>query len=301
VAGSLGRLPKRLMRLYHLQNLLGASLGMAGAQVDRSGPGSRLQTVKRIGAHTQVENPRSVLNVDDNPAARFVRTRVLERAGFVVAEVDNAAQAIEQAPDASLVLLDVRLPDGDGFTVCEQVKAVAPDIPVVMVTSVYRTSASRRDAFAVGADAYLLEPVPADQLVRTVESLIHGSRETRPAAAAPWIVTDWLGHILDLSDDAAKLLNLSPRGARGRSLPTFFVDHRQGLIADVRRASEGLIIERVRMLRPRERRPVRVRVDVSELPKASSGERTELHWVLTPEPTETAGAGYIPTTRRPES
>ena len=92
---------------------------------------------------------KTVLNVDDHAPARFLRTRILQRAGFGVDEAETAADAIERAGKASLVLLDVRLPDGDGFAVCEEVKRKSPATPVVMVTSVYRTAQARRDAFAV--------------------------------------------------------------------------------------------------------------------------------------------------------
>src|SRR4051812_26069425 len=136
-----------------------------------------------------METLKTVLNVDDHAPARFVRTRILQRAGFGVDEVDNAAQAVERAPAASLLLLDVRLPDGDGFSVCEQVKKVAPSLPIVMVTSVYRTAQARRDAFAVGADAFLLEPVSADQLIRTVETLINRKEEPRRDVPEAWVRT----------------------------------------------------------------------------------------------------------------
>src|SRR5687767_1131902 len=112
---------------------------------------------------------KTVLNVEDHAPARFLRTRILQRAGFGVDEVDSAAQAVERAATASLMLLDIRLPDGDGYTVCEKVKSAYPNLPVVMVTSVYRTAQARRDAFAVGADAFLLEPVEPERLVRRSE------------------------------------------------------------------------------------------------------------------------------------
>ena len=128
-----------------------------------------------------VDVTKTILNVDDHAPARFVRTRILQKAGYGVDEADNAAVAIELASQAALVLLDVRLPDADGFTVCEQMKKVAPALPVVMVTSVYRTAQARRDAFAVGADAFLLEPMAPEQLVRTVEGLLNRPADTRPA------------------------------------------------------------------------------------------------------------------------
>src|SRR5689334_10512237 len=162
---------------------------------------------------------RPVLNVDDHAPARFLRTRILQRAGFGVDEAGSAADAIERAPESSLVLLDVKLPDGDGFSVCEAVKRAAPTLPIVMVTSVYRTAQARRDAFAVGADAFLLEPIAPEQLVRTIETLLKrkGGEPVRDLGEA-WVVTDAVGEILDISTEAARMLNLSPRGLRGRNL-----------------------------------------------------------------------------------
>jgi len=229
-----------------------------------------------------VDVTKTILNVDDHAPARFVRTRILQKAGYGVDEADSGAGAIERASEASLVLLDVRLPDADGFTVCEQVKKVKPALPVVMVTSVYRTAQARRDAFAVGADAFLLEPIAPEQLIRTVESLLNRPTDSRPAVAEVWILTDAVGNILDLSLEATKLLNLSARGARGRSLPAFFTDNRSKLITEVLRASEGLIIDRVGTLQPRDRRALRVHLDVSPQPH-HHGERVQLRWVISPE------------------
>src|SRR3954468_12794686 len=95
-------------------------------------------------APPQRMDTRPVLNVDEHAPARFLRTRILQRAGFGVDEADSAASAIARAPNASLLLLDVKLPDGDGFSVCEKVKQSAPGLPVVIVTSVYRTAQARR-------------------------------------------------------------------------------------------------------------------------------------------------------------
>ncbi len=225
---------------------------------------------------------RPVLNVDDHAPARFLRTRILQRAGFGVDEVDSAAGAIERAPDASLVLLDVKLPDGDGFSVCEAVKRAAPHIPVVMVTSVYRTTQARRDAFAVGADAFLLEPIAPEQLVRTIETLLKRKGEPGPTVGDAWVITDAVGDIQDISVEAARMLNLSPRGLRGRNLPAFITDNRPRLIGELLRAAEGLLIDRMSTLQPRDRRPMRVHLDVSALP-GNAGERVQLRWILSPE------------------
>jgi DNA-binding response OmpR family regulator len=229
-----------------------------------------------------MNDTKALLNVDDHAPTRFVRTRILERAGFRVDEADNAAEAMKRGPDASLLLLDVRLPDGDGFGVCEEVKKMAPAVPVVMITSVYRDPEARVEGLGRGADAFLLEPVAADQLVRTVDALIRRGAADPGAQAETSIVTDWVGTIIDLSDKASELLNLSRRGARGRKLTTFFIENRCELIREVQRASDGRVVEKTNTLQPRDRRVVRVHIEVSSLPNLP-GDRIQLQWVLTPE------------------
>jgi DNA-binding NarL/FixJ family response regulator len=69
----------------------------------------------------------TVLIVDDHESFRGFARRLLEAGGLtVVGEADTARQAIEQARqlDPDVVLLDVKLPDGDGFTVAEQITSV---------------------------------------------------------------------------------------------------------------------------------------------------------------------------------
>src|SRR5687768_14157155 len=140
-----------------------------------------------------------ILNVEDDSPARFLKSRILERAGFRVVEAVTAADAVRSAAadDLRLVLLDLRLPDGDGFMVCEQIKATRPTLPVVMITSTYGTAQGRQDGLASGADAYLIEPVPADRLVQVVRRFL----EPGTAAATEldaWIVTDDRGVMVEI-------------------------------------------------------------------------------------------------------
>ncbi len=223
-----------------------------------------------------------ILNVEDDTPARFLKSRILERAGFQVIEAVTAADAVRSAADDSLhlVLLDLRLPDGDGFMVCEQIKASRPKLPVVMITSTYATSQGRQDGLASGADAYLIEPVPAERLVQVVRRFLDpGPGETTDAEA--WIVTDDRGLMLEISGPGHRLLNLSARGALGRALPPFFDGERHQVFIDMSHALDGQITRRDAVLRPRDRRPFSVRFEISrESAPASSVPR--LRWVLEP-------------------
>ena len=223
-----------------------------------------------------------ILNVEDDSPARFLKSRILERAGFSVVEAVTAADAVRSAAadDLRLVLLDLRLPDGDGFMVCEQIKASRPTLPVVMITSTYATAQGRHDGLASGADAYLIEPVPADRLVHIIRRFLEPG-PTRSTELDAWIVTDDRGVMVEISGPGHRLLNLSARGALGRALPPFFDGERHQLFIDMSRALEGAVINRTAAFRPRDRRPFQLRYEICR--EILTGTATpRLRWVLEP-------------------
>src|SRR5688572_22535215 len=103
----------------------------------------------------------SILVAEDHAPSRYVRARVLTDAGYRIVQSDSAAATLDAVADSGatlgLVLLDVGLPDGNGFDVCTHIKAAHPRLPVILVSAVYRTAHARRDGLATGADAYLVD------------------------------------------------------------------------------------------------------------------------------------------------
>jgi CheY-like chemotaxis protein len=106
---------------------------------------------------------RRILVVDDEPTIRDMLHAALELRTdrYDVIEAGNAVEAVSmartEAPD--LVLLDVLMPDHDGFWVCETLKhdPTTAHIPVVMLTSMTLDS-DRQRATEAGADAYVVKP-----------------------------------------------------------------------------------------------------------------------------------------------
>jgi len=115
-----------------------------------------------------------IVNVDDHDPSRFLRTRILTDEGYQVVEAATAATAREYAvrDDVELTLLDIGLPDGNGIDICHTLKRDRPFAPVVIVSSTHRTTQARLDGLAAGADAYLMEPVPAKQLVGIIRGFL---------------------------------------------------------------------------------------------------------------------------------
>ena len=221
-----------------------------------------------------------ILNVDDDAPARFLRSRILERAGYEVREADTAAQAVSACLSnrpPRLVLLDVALPDGNGFDVCERIKRARPDISVVLITAVYNAAHHRRDGFHVGADEYLVAPVPPDALVTAIARFLRPER-AEPDAPLPMVVTDKDGSILSANAAAARLLNVTPRGLQERSMLAFFAPGRERVASLAEGARRGFVTQGRATVRPRDRRPFQVKVEISA-PFERGG---ALEWVIEP-------------------
>jgi len=117
-----------------------------------------------------------VLNVEDQPEARYVRSRVLRAAGFDVLETGWGEEAIRLAETRhpAVVLLDVKLPDLDGFEVCRRIKG-RTSVPVLMISALLTEDWCRVEGLRSGASSYLVEPVDVGTLVESVRALVAGA------------------------------------------------------------------------------------------------------------------------------
>ncbi|MDP9348414.1 MAG: response regulator, partial [Gemmatimonadota bacterium] len=117
----------------------------------------------------------TILNVDDYPAGRYASSRLLRQAGFEVVEAATGMEALaraEEEPD--LVILDVNLPDVNGFEVCRRLRENprTASIPVLHLSAAYRDPDHRVQGLEMGADAYLMQPVEPRELLATVRALL---------------------------------------------------------------------------------------------------------------------------------
>jgi PAS domain S-box-containing protein len=135
-----------------------------------------------------------VLNVNDDEANRYMVTRILEQAGYTVAEAVDGREALLLARrKPQIVILDVKLPDISGLEVCRRLKA-DPElrkIPVLQTSATFISAERRVEGLDSGADAYLAQPIEPPELVATVRSLLRTQRVEAElkAASEDWRLT----------------------------------------------------------------------------------------------------------------
>jgi DNA-binding response OmpR family regulator len=128
----------------------------------------------------------TVLVVDDDPAARRLVAIWLEERGFEVHGAQDGETGVREAarlnPDA--VLLDWRLPDEAGPSVCRRLSDIVPR-PVILMLTGLDDPRDRDAARKAGADDFLVKGLDPDTLADRIRNLIGGARFSRTAAPAP--------------------------------------------------------------------------------------------------------------------
>lgn len=126
--------------------------------------------------------PKRILIIEDEPHIVMGLRDALEFEGFVVLSAgkgkDGVALAKAEAPDA--VILDLMLPDINGYAVCEELRRFSPFVPIIMLTARSQETDKIRGLDA-GADDYVTKPFSVNELIARMRAIFR--RATRPSAA----------------------------------------------------------------------------------------------------------------------
>jgi len=118
-----------------------------------------------------------LLVVEDEPNIRELLATSLRYAGFEVHVAANGATALQQAAehDPDLVVLDVMLPDMDGFTVTRKLREAGRTLPIVFVTA--RDSLDDKiQGLTVGGDDYVTKPFSLEEVVARIRAVLRRTR-----------------------------------------------------------------------------------------------------------------------------
>ncbi len=209
--------------------------------------------------------PHTILVVDDDADQRFIVTRVLKKSGYQVTESDRGEDAIKRArqmlPD--LILLDVVMPEMDGFETCRRIKS-DPQIGqrfVILMSNFKKSPEHQAAGLDAGADGFISRPFNTREFVARIRSIMRIKaveqqlrmqqqwlRVTMSSVGDGLIATDDQARVLFINAVASRLTGWSPEAIASQPIEKIFpiVDSVSGqaLKSPVARVlTEGQIIE----------------------------------------------------------
>jgi DNA-binding NarL/FixJ family response regulator len=178
-----------------------------------------------VTAETTSQDPITVFLLDDHEVVRDGLRALLEAAGMtVVGEAGTEAEALRRLPAVrpQVAVLDVELPDGDGVTVCREIRAVLPDTAVLMLTS-HDDDEALFASIMAGAAGYVLKQVRGNDLVDGVRRVAAGQSLLDPSVTAAVLERLRRGpqedqRLAGLTDQERKVLDLVADGMTNRQI-----------------------------------------------------------------------------------
>ncbi len=160
--------------------------------------------------------PRTVLVVDDERDTNDILASLVQAQGFEPIQVFSGAQTLAAVAERqpALILLDLMLPDIDGFELCDRLKRSRETnlIPIIMVTAL-QDAHHRAAGVRVGANGYLTKPFKAEQLYEMMQKVLDWSEEHRKRGTTGEIhfdIRSELAYLAQANDMLADLFAHTP-------------------------------------------------------------------------------------------
>lgn len=155
---------------------------------------------------------KTILLVEDDLRIRKIVLDYFESEGFTVLEADNGSRAIDIIKNrlVDLLILDIMLPQVDGWTVCRTTRALS-NLPIIILTARAQEE-DRLLGFELGADDYVTKPFSPRELVARAKALLKRSGDLQASSPELWrlgpVKIDRLSHQVFLDEE---LIYLSPK------------------------------------------------------------------------------------------
>lgn len=151
---------------------------------------------------------RKILIIDDDKDLAFITGDMLKSYGYEITIVSNCEEAFEKLTDGQfhLILLDINLPDGTGFEVCQELRRTSK-VPVIFASA--RTSEDDKiTGLDMGGDDYLAKPYSLKELLARVKALLrrtYGAEESEPVYRFGTVVVDTAKRLVTRDGNLVKL------------------------------------------------------------------------------------------------
>lgn len=177
---------------------------------------------------TERSRQENVLVVEDDPTLRLGLTKTLRSAGYSVETAKTGTEGLARARAESfdLVLLDVMLPERNGFEVCEELREVDDDLPIIMLTAKGEEEDKVR-GLKLGADDYVTKPFGVSELLARVDAALRRKRKREVATTVVEIGrarVDFESFRVERDGEALEMT------AQEMKLLRFFLDHEERLL-----------------------------------------------------------------------
>ena len=184
---------------------MSADLCFPGKQTPQTAKASHTPPLER-----NMDYMKKILVLEDEPSIRSFVVINLRRSGYEPIEAATGEQALEklkQNPDTLVALLDVMLPDIDGFEVCRRIRATGSKMGILML-SAKSQEMDKITGLMTGADDYVTKPFSPAELTARVDALyrrIGGSENTEDVLSSGPFVLHLRSRTLDKNSDHIRL------------------------------------------------------------------------------------------------
>ena len=122
-----------------------------------------------------LEDKGTILYVEDNSDNRMLVRRILVSEDYSLVEAKNAAEALEaiKTTKPDLILMDINMPDMDGYTLTTKIKSMPgfERVPILAITANVMRG-DREKTLEAGCDGYIQKPLDIDQLIKEIERFL---------------------------------------------------------------------------------------------------------------------------------
>lgn len=130
--------------------------------------------VRVMNTDKKFENDTILIAEDDDTNFFYLNAILSREYGSRILHAENGRKAIDlfrENPDIRLVLMDIKMPEIDGFEATRQIKMIRSDVPVIAITA-YAMSGDEERILAAGCDSYLSKPISKDRLLRKIAEFV---------------------------------------------------------------------------------------------------------------------------------